>query len=363
MNVSKTFLSALAACFGLALFVASCATPSTTDHLPRGPDELRRRLHGRDDDAELRRVRKRLRIRRHLSGGRLHVRRGAPRLQRYVRRVQQQQLRHLRGHLFGDDGLQQQRLLHRLRRGRDPVPGRRLPDHHQRRQLRHLRQHLFGRHDLPERRLRLPDRRPDAVRWHLLRQRPDLRELNNVCTTPTGDRRHADGPGGTTGAGGTAGTAGTTGTAGTAARGHSRHDGRGRARRHDGHRGGTTGTAGTTGAGGARTCAIVPPPGAMAADVISDFEEGFGVMIKQGGPHRILVAVQQHRRPPEPDADQAAGCDGGQDRRPPRWRLREQRVRVIGDGAGQLRRVRREVPPEHAAHHVGAGRRVQRQRV
>ena len=29
MNVRKTFLSALAACFGLALFVASCATPST----------------------------------------------------------------------------------------------------------------------------------------------------------------------------------------------------------------------------------------------------------------------------------------------------------------------------------------------
>jgi endo-1,4-beta-D-glucanase Y len=30
MNVRKTFLSALVACFGLALFVASCATPSTT---------------------------------------------------------------------------------------------------------------------------------------------------------------------------------------------------------------------------------------------------------------------------------------------------------------------------------------------
>src|SRR3954465_14155661 len=30
MDVRKTFLSALAACFGLALFVASCATPATT---------------------------------------------------------------------------------------------------------------------------------------------------------------------------------------------------------------------------------------------------------------------------------------------------------------------------------------------
>ncbi len=30
MNVRKTFLSAPAACFGLALFVASCATPSPT---------------------------------------------------------------------------------------------------------------------------------------------------------------------------------------------------------------------------------------------------------------------------------------------------------------------------------------------
>ena len=30
MIVRKTFLSALVACFGLALFVASCATPSTT---------------------------------------------------------------------------------------------------------------------------------------------------------------------------------------------------------------------------------------------------------------------------------------------------------------------------------------------
>src|SRR6185369_9902735 len=30
MDVRKTLLSALAACFGLALFVASCATPSTS---------------------------------------------------------------------------------------------------------------------------------------------------------------------------------------------------------------------------------------------------------------------------------------------------------------------------------------------
>jgi len=30
MDVRKTFLSALAACFGLALFVASCAKPTTS---------------------------------------------------------------------------------------------------------------------------------------------------------------------------------------------------------------------------------------------------------------------------------------------------------------------------------------------
>jgi len=57
-----------------------------------------------------------------------------------------------------------------------------------------------------------------------------------------------------------------------------------------GGRGGTTGaggtaggTAGTTGLGGARSCSIMPPPGAVMGDVISDFEEGYGVMIKQGG--------------------------------------------------------------------------------
>ena len=63
MNVSKTFLSALAACFGLALFVASCATPSTTDaaHVPERAGVLQRCLHRRDDDAELRSLRKGLR--------------------------------------------------------------------------------------------------------------------------------------------------------------------------------------------------------------------------------------------------------------------------------------------------------------
>jgi endoglucanase len=45
--------------------------------------------------------------------------------------------------------------------------------------------------------------------------------------------------------------------------------------------GGNPGTGGGA-AGGARACAITPPPGAVAADVISDFEEGYGVMIRQG---------------------------------------------------------------------------------
>ncbi len=43
------------------------------------------------------------------------------------------------------------------------------------------------------------------------------------------------------------------------------------------------GTGGAAGGPGNRSCAIMPPPGATAADVISDFEDGYAIMIKQGG--------------------------------------------------------------------------------
>ena len=97
------------------------------------------------------------------------------------------------------------------------------------------------------------------------------------------------GAAGTTGMAGTMGAAGTTGAGG---------------------RGGTTGSAGTTGAGGGRTCAIMPPPGAIADDVISDFEEGYGVMIKQGGrtgywsPYNNM-ADPQNQTPTKPAANMA----------------------------------------------------------
>ncbi|HEY5452620.1 MAG TPA: glycosyl hydrolase family 8 [Polyangia bacterium] len=105
------------------------------------------------------------------------------------------------------------------------------------------------------------------------------RACNGTCTN--GSCSVTSGMGGTTGAGGSTGgsTAGTTGSGGTG--------GSTAGTTGTGGRGGTTGaggsTAGTTGAGGNRTCAIMPPPGAIADDVISDFEEGYGVMIKQGG--------------------------------------------------------------------------------
>jgi endo-1,4-beta-D-glucanase Y len=93
---------------------------------------------------------------------------------------------------------------------------------------------------------------------------------------------------GTPGTGGT-GTPGTggTGTPGTGGTGTPGTGGTGTP--GTGGRGGSTGTGGTgpgTGggaAGGARACAIAPPPGAVAADVISDFEDGYAIMIKQGG--------------------------------------------------------------------------------
>ena len=65
---------------------------------------------------------------------------------------------------------------------------------------------------------------------------------------------------------------------------------------------GATGVAGTTGTGGARSCAIMPPPGRHGADVISDFEEGYGVMIQQGGRTGYWSPYNNTGRPAEPDA-------------------------------------------------------------
>ena len=98
----------------------------------------------------------------------------------------------------------------------------------------------------------------------------------------------------------------------------------------------------------------MPPPGATAADVISDFEEGYGVMIPQGGrtgywsPYNN-TADPQNQTPTKPAvamADKIAVEPGGACAR--------NAFALVGDGAGQLRRLRREVPPDHAAHHVGA---------
>ena len=126
---------------------------------------------------------------------------------------------------------------------------------------------------------------------------------NGVCTATTGTGGRggsgAAGSGGPAGAGG----GGAVGTGGSAA--------------------GTTGTgggvAGTTGTGGARSCAIVPPPGATAADVISDFEEGFGVMIPQGGrtgywsPYNNAMDPQNQTptKPPVAMADKITVTPGG----------------------------------------------------
>ena len=149
------------------------------------------------------------------------------------------------------------------------------------------------------------------------------------------------------GAGGTAGSGGgTAGTGGSA-----------------GGTGGTTGTAGTTGAGGARACAIVPPPGATAADVISDFEEGYGVMIQQGGrtgywsPYNN-TADPQNQTPTKPAvamADKIAVEPGGVCANNAFHSSATGQDNYVGFGA--------KFHPEHAAHHVGGGRCLQRQRV
>jgi endo-1,4-beta-D-glucanase Y len=101
---------------------------------------------------------------------------------------------------------------------------------------------------------------------------------NGTCMATTGvGGQSGSGPGGAGGSGPAgAGGSGPAGAAGGMA-------GRGGAGGSGPAGGGGSGPAGTTGTGGARTCAIMPLPGATAADVISDFEEGYGVMIPQGG--------------------------------------------------------------------------------
>ncbi len=178
-------------------------------------------------------------------------------------------------------------------------------------------------------------------------------------------------------------TATTAGTGGTTA-GHDglgwarRHDrqparrapaaarrARAAARRHGGGSGGTGGgTAGTTGAGGARTCAIDAAAGRDGRRRhLATSKRATASMIKQGGrtgywsPYNN-TADPQNQTPTKPApamADKIAVT--------PRGHVRRERVRVVGDGTGQLRRIRGEVPPEHAEHHVEGGRRVRRQRV
>jgi endo-1,4-beta-D-glucanase Y len=135
---------------------------------------------------------------------------------------------------------------------------------------------------------------------------------NGVCTT-TGTGGSTTGTGGGTG-GTTAGTAGTGGsTAGTAGTGGTTT---GTGGRGGSSAGGTTGgsAAGTggSGTGGARACAITAPPGGTSADVISDFEEGYAVMIKQGTPMRTGFWYTysdgtdgQNQTPAKPSSDMA----------------------------------------------------------
>ena len=108
MTVRKPFLSALVACFGLALFVASCAKPSTSGTTCSGGQTDCSgqciNLMG-TDSAELRRLRQDVRRGFELSVGRLCVRLWPAQLQRRVRAVGQQQLRHVRQDLQRDAGL------------------------------------------------------------------------------------------------------------------------------------------------------------------------------------------------------------------------------------------------------------------
>jgi endo-1,4-beta-D-glucanase Y len=134
------------------------------------------------------------------------------------------------------------------------------------------------------------------------------------------------GTAGTTGAGGsTTGTAGSTGTGGST----TGTGGRGGTTGTGGGTAGTTGTGGsgtggTTGTGGSSTgtaggCAINPPPGAVAADVISDFEEGYAVMKQQGGRTGYWstyndMSDPQNQTPPVPPvamSDKVAVTPGG----------------------------------------------------
>lgn len=69
---------------------------------------------------------------------------------------------------------------------------------------------------------------------------------------------------------------------------------------------GNPGTGGGAAGGGiARACPVVPPPGATAADVISDFEDGYAIMINQGSRTGYWTtynntADPQNQTPPKP---------------------------------------------------------------
>ena len=125
MNVRKTFLSALAACFGLALFVASCATPSTTGTTcPAGQMSCGGVCTDVTTTQNCGACGKVCGTGASCQAGACKCGSGLLNCNGSLRHVQQQQLRYLRGHLLGDDGVQQQqRLRHGLRRRQPPCAG------------------------------------------------------------------------------------------------------------------------------------------------------------------------------------------------------------------------------------------------
>ena len=84
-----------------------------------------------------------------------------------------------------------------------------------------------------------------------------------------------------------------------------------------------------------------------------------------GWPDRLLADLQQHRRPAEPDPREAAGDDGGQDPGRACGGVHELRVPLVGDRAGQLRRLQRHLQARHAADGAPQrdGHALRRQRV